>query len=82
MQAKWYCRTCNEQIEKTDIETHEADGHDVKGVLRPERLLSNDPWTVGGGERPPNTGPTSVDTVPTGSGSDESRPSDDEEVTD
>lgn len=80
MNAKWYCRTCNEQIEKTDIDAHEADGHDVKGVLRPDRLLSNDPWTVGGGERPPNAGPMSVDTVATRGGTDDSGP--DDEVTD
>lgn len=56
MNAKWICRTCNERIEKPDIEVHEADGHDVAGFLRPDRLLSNDPWTVGERRGTPESG--------------------------
>jgi hypothetical protein len=47
MKTNWYCADCETQIEKADIEDHEAEGHTVRGKLRPERLLSNDPWQVG-----------------------------------
>jgi hypothetical protein len=61
MHAQWICRTCEERIESDAIEAHEDEGHAVKGVLRPDRLLSNDPWTVGDGERPADAGPTAPD---------------------
>ncbi|MFB6072166.1 MAG: hypothetical protein ABEJ88_04270 [Halobacterium sp.] len=58
MNANWYCRTCTERIDRDDVEAHESAGHDVKGVLRPDRLLSNDPWAVGDGDPRPDAGPT------------------------
>ncbi|AFZ73341.1 hypothetical protein [Natronobacterium gregoryi] len=47
MSSKWYCRDCETRIESDEIQAHEDDGHDVKGVVRPDRLLGNDPWNVG-----------------------------------
>jgi hypothetical protein len=84
MHAQWYCRTCNTRIEKADIDDHEDEGHDVKGLLRPERLLSNDPWTVGDGERPPDAGPTNEEfgTPPVEELAGEAADDADEEVTD
>ena len=35
-----------ELIDREEIEAHESKGHHVQGKLRPERLLSNDPWTL------------------------------------
>lgn len=46
MKSSWYCQDCDKQIERTERETHEADGHEVRGVLRPDRLLGNDPWNL------------------------------------
>ena len=57
MKGTWYCTDCEEQIEKDDIDDHEADGHHVKGHFRPDRLLPGDPELIGaqvgdrGGER-------------------------------
>jgi hydrogenase maturation protease len=42
--ATWYCRTCDRRIEAEAVDDHEAAGHSVKGRLRPERLLAQDPW--------------------------------------
>lgn len=47
MSVTWFCQTCAERIEEAAVEDHEDAGHDVKGVLVPERLLANDPWRVG-----------------------------------
>ncbi|MFB6153898.1 MAG: hypothetical protein ABEJ27_06565 [Halodesulfurarchaeum sp.] len=63
MHAIWYCHTCEERIDKEAIAAHEADDHHVKGVLRPDRLLSNDPWTVGDESRPPDAGPTAPEDI-------------------
>lgn len=46
MKATWYCNDCETQIEKEDIAEHEDEGHDVEGVMRPERLIGNDPWNM------------------------------------
>ncbi|MFB6152084.1 MAG: hypothetical protein ABEJ40_09795 [Haloarculaceae archaeon] len=47
MRANWYCTDCGTRIEREDVDEHEGQGHHVKARLRPERLLSNDPWQVG-----------------------------------
>jgi len=47
MTTQWYCKECDEQIESEEIAAHEEDGHQVKGYLRPERLLPSDPWAIG-----------------------------------
>lgn len=47
MTARWYCVDCETAIEKAAIDEHEADGHTVKGTIRPDRLLRNDPWNMG-----------------------------------
>jgi hypothetical protein len=46
MKSSWYCQECDQQIDSGDREHHEADGHEVRGVLRPDRLLGNDPWNM------------------------------------
>lgn len=48
MTSHWYCTDCEERIEKTEIDEHEDQGHEVRGKIRPDRLLENDPWQVGG----------------------------------
>lgn len=55
MNARWYCTDCDARIEKEEVDEHEARGHTVRGRLRPDRLLANDPWRVGD-ENPPNGG--------------------------
>lgn len=47
MKARWYCTDCETEIEREEIDRHEAKGHTIRGMLRPERLLANDPWQVG-----------------------------------
>lgn len=47
MEGKWYCKDCEQYIEKDAIDDHERQGHEVKGQLKPERLLEQDPWEVG-----------------------------------
>lgn len=47
MNTRWYCTDCETEIDREEIDDHESEGHHVKGMLRPERLLSNDPWTFG-----------------------------------
>lgn len=49
MNARWYCMDCETEIEREEVDSHEAKGHHVRAKLRPERLLSNDPWQVGEG---------------------------------
>lgn len=49
MNGNWYCTDCGEQIEKEDIDDHEADGHHVKGRFQPDRLLPGDPEMIGSG---------------------------------
>ncbi len=46
MTAQWYCTDCETRIDPEEIDEHEADGHHVKGALRPDRLIGNDPWNV------------------------------------
>ena len=46
MRSVWYCADCETRIERDDIEDHEDDGHHVRGQLRPDRLLGNDPHNV------------------------------------
>ena len=53
MTTTWRCQTCEEQIEEDEIPAHEADGHDVRGYMIPDRLLANDPWQLSAGA--PNT---------------------------
>ncbi|WP_299232644.1 hydrogenase maturation protease [Natronomonas sp.] len=56
MNASWYCVDCEAEIEAEAVDDHERQGHSVRGRLRPERLLSGDPWEAGeshnAGERP------------------------------
>ena len=67
MKSVWYCTDCETQISSDDIDDHEARGHHVKGQLRPDRLLGNDPHNV---------------TVLTDEGSDEPEATGDREVSD
>jgi hypothetical protein len=53
MTVTWRCQTCEEQIEEAEIPAHEAEGHDVRGYMIPDRLLANDPWQLSAGA--PNT---------------------------
>jgi len=46
MTAHWYCNDCDARIDRAEIDDHEADGHSVRGVVRPNRLIGNDPWNV------------------------------------
>ncbi|MFB6085881.1 MAG: hypothetical protein ABEJ84_03600 [Halodesulfurarchaeum sp.] len=46
MTARWYCTDCETEIEKADIPDHEEAGHQVRGAIRPDRLLGNDPWNM------------------------------------
>lgn len=45
--ATWYCQDCEEQIDAAAVDDHEARGHSVRGRLRPDRLLAQDPWETG-----------------------------------
>ena len=47
MTVRWICKTCGETIEDDAVEDHEDDGHAVKGIVVPDRLLTNDPWQLG-----------------------------------
>jgi hypothetical protein len=47
MDTNFYCTDCEAPIEADEIDEHEARGHDVHGVVRPDRLLSQDPWDHG-----------------------------------
>ncbi|MFW5965594.1 MAG: hypothetical protein ACOCP3_02470 [Halodesulfurarchaeum sp.] len=49
MTVTWRCQTCGEQIEEEDITAHEAEGHEVRGYMVPDRLLANDPWQLRAG---------------------------------
>lgn len=40
----WYCVDCERRIDADAVDEHEREGHSVRGRLRPERLLSQDPW--------------------------------------
>jgi hypothetical protein len=64
MDASFYCQDCETPLEADEIDTHESQGHDVRGALRPKRLLSQDPW-----ERIDADGRGDVETV-SGSGGD------------
>ena len=46
--ARWYCQDCERRIDSEEVDDHENRGHSVRGRLRPERLLSQDPWETGG----------------------------------
>lgn len=46
----WYCQDCEERIDAGAVSNHEERGHSVRGRARPDRLLSDDPWALGGGE--------------------------------
>jgi hypothetical protein len=46
MTASWYCTDCETRIDTEEIDEHEAQGHHVKGAIRPDRLLGNDPWNM------------------------------------
>lgn len=46
MNTVWYCRDCETRIESEEIDDHESDGHEVRGSLRPDRLIGNDPWNI------------------------------------
>lgn len=43
MESNWYCMDCEENIEAEAVEKHEAQGHEVQGKLRPDRLLKQNP---------------------------------------
>lgn len=45
--ATWYCHDCEERIDAAAVDDHEARGHSVRGRLRPDRLLAQDPWETG-----------------------------------
>lgn len=45
--ATWYCVDCEAEIAADAVDEHETKGHSVRGRLRPEHLLSQDPWQTG-----------------------------------
>ena len=49
MNARWYCRDCDERIDAEAVDDHEDRGHSVRGQLWPDRLLAQDPWETGDG---------------------------------
>lgn len=46
MNTRWYCTDCDAEIDPEEIDTHDGNGHHVRGVIRPDRLLPNDPWQL------------------------------------
>lgn len=46
MNTVWYCNDCEQRIERAEIADHEDQGHSVRGTMRPDRLLGNDPWNI------------------------------------
>lgn len=46
MISTWYCQDCDRRIDADERTEHEANGHAVRGVMRPDRLLGNDPWNL------------------------------------
>jgi len=44
MDSNFYCEECETQIDDDEVAEHEAQGHTVRGTIRPKRLLSQDPW--------------------------------------
>lgn len=46
MKTRWYCTDCETQIENEEIDDHEREGHRVRGMLQPERLIGNNPWDI------------------------------------
>ncbi|MDZ7850497.1 MAG: hypothetical protein U5K70_06715 [Halodesulfurarchaeum sp.] len=46
MTTIWYCTDCETRIDSETVEDHESRGHHVKGTIRPDRLLGNDPWNM------------------------------------
>ena len=44
MTTSWYCTDCETRIDAESIADHEEQDHHVKGAIRPDRLLGNDPW--------------------------------------
>lgn len=48
MDATWYCHDCDERIDAAAVDDHENRGHRVRGRLRPDRLLAQDPWETDG----------------------------------
>lgn len=42
MSGNWHCSDCEEYIDESAVEDHEAKGHTVKGKIRPDRLISQD----------------------------------------
>lgn len=47
MKSTWYCNDCESQIDEEQIDEHESKGHEVRGMLQPDRLIGNDPWSIG-----------------------------------
>jgi hypothetical protein len=56
MEASFYCTDCEEPIDEADVEDHEDRGHTVRGAVRPDRLLSQDPWEQTDAEGPEQGG--------------------------
>ena len=48
MDATFHCEDCGTEIDEATVEEHERQGHTVRASVRPDRLLSPDPWAVGG----------------------------------
>jgi hypothetical protein len=48
MDTTFHCEDCGTEIDEATVEEHERQGHTVRGSVRPDRLLSPDPWAVGG----------------------------------
>jgi hypothetical protein len=46
MKTNWYCTDCETRIESEEIDDHEREGHHVRGVMQPERLIGNNPWDI------------------------------------
>jgi hydrogenase maturation protease len=48
MDTTWYCHDCDERIDAAAVDDHEGRGHSVRGRLRPDRLLAQNPWETDG----------------------------------
>jgi hypothetical protein len=61
MKSTWYCTDCETPIDEDEVEEHEEQGHYVRGKLRPDRLLGNDPWQVSDEAQAPTDTDTDTD---------------------
>lgn len=46
MNTTWYCTDCETELTVEEVSDHEDDGHHVRGLLRPDRLIPERPSDV------------------------------------